>query len=69
MRVLLWITLLCYSVSSNSQNRIEIANLNTLQQYAENHSSNFKNANENVLLATYTRIASQWGVVNLSGER
>lgn len=68
MRVLLWISLLCYSVSSNAQNRIEIDNLITLQRYAENHSANFKNANENVLLATYTRIASQWGVVNLTGN-
>ncbi len=68
MRVLLWISLLCYSVCSNAQNRIEIDNLTTLQRYAENHSANFKNANENVLLATYTRIASQWGVVNLTGN-
>jgi outer membrane protein len=68
MRILLWISLLYYSVSSNAQNRIEIDNLTTLQRYAENHSANFKNANENVLLATYTRIASQWGVVNLTGN-
>jgi hypothetical protein len=68
MRVLLWISLLCYSVCSNAQTRIEIDNLTTLQRYAENHSANFKNANENVLLATYTRIASQWGVVNLTGN-
>lgn len=68
MRVLLWISLLCYSVSSLAQSRIEIDNLTTLQRYAENHSANFKNANENVLLATYTRIASQWGVVNLTGN-
>ncbi len=68
MRVLLWISLLCYSVCSNAQSRIEIDNLTTLQRYAENHSANFKNANENVLLATYTRIASQWGVVNLTGN-
>lgn len=68
MRVLLWISLLYYSVSSNAQNRIVIDGLTTLQRYAENHSANFKNANESVLLATYTRIASQWGVVNLTGN-
>lgn len=42
MRVLLWISLLYYSVSSNAQNRIVIDGLTTLQRYAENHSANFK---------------------------
>ncbi len=68
MRILLWISLLCSSVNLFAQNSLVISDLQTLKNYAETHSANFKNANESVLLATYTRIASQWGVVNLTGN-
>lgn len=68
MRILLWISLLYCSATLFAQNSLVISDLQTLKNYAETHSANFKNANESVLLATYTRIASQWGVVNLTGN-
>lgn len=68
MRILFWIFILCSSANCFAEDKIIIDNLQSLKTYAESHSANFKNANESVLLATYTRIASQWGVVNLTGN-
>ena len=68
MRKYLLLVFIGISFYANAQNTLSFSSLNDLLHYADKNSYTFKNANAQTLLAKYTRLAAEWGVVNLTGN-
>ncbi len=68
MRKYLLLVFIGISFYANAQNTLSFNSLNDLLNYADKNSYTFKNANEQTLLAKYTLLAAEWGVVNLTGN-
>ncbi len=68
MRKYLLLVFIGISFYANAQNTLSFNSLDDLLNYADKNSYTFKNANAQTLLAKYTRLAAEWGVVNLTGN-
>ena len=68
MRKYLLLFFIGCSFYANAQNTLLFNSLNDLLNYADKNSYTFKNANEQTLLAKYTRLAAEWGITNFTGN-